>query len=207
MGAVLNGGTALDWFKKTFMPQMSFAQISSMAGEISPGCDGLVFFPCLAGERTPYMDSDTRGIFIGMSYLHDHRHFARAVMEGVTFEIRNSIEILKSLGCGMSMVIASSGGAKSDEWLHIQADIYGLELSLTQTSEQTALGAAITAGIGCGVFKDAKQGCGQMVKLAGKKIAPDPERHKLYTDYYNSVFKQIYSGCGALFGELKRLSS
>lgn len=192
MGAVLNGGLTLNWFRRTFMPDKSYDQISKLASLVDACSDGLVFFPCLAGERTPYIDSTTRGIFLGMSYLHSAKHFARAVMEGVTFAIKSSVDTLKSLGCGDETIIASGGAAKSSEWLQMQADIYGRELHLTKTVEQTVTGAAIVAGVGCGLFRDIEQGCKQMVKMSDRVIEPDLKRHEIYTEFYHDVFMKIY---------------
>ena len=178
MGGILSAGAAMNWFRRTFLPEKSYQDVNDLAAAAPCCSEGLVFFPCLAGERTPYIDSFTRGMFFGMSYYHDISHFARAVIEGVCFQAKTSIDLLNSLGCGGDRIIASGGAAKSEIWLQIQADIYGKELIITGSEEQSALGAAITAGVGSGVFASFSEACSRMVKYQSRIVKPNLENNK-----------------------------
>lgn len=202
MGAVLNGGATLNWYRRTFLPDKNYEQMDMMAKKVGAGSDGLLFFPCLAGERTPYIDSTTRGVFLGMSYFHNADHFTRAVMEGVSFAVRSNIEVLEGLKCPIDTIIASGGAAKSDVWLQIQADIYGRELHLTEISEQAVTGAAIVAGVGCGMYQSIEQGCEQMVSMKKRIVRPDLPRHQIYSEFYHNAYKQIYERNKDIFRSL-----
>lgn len=202
MGAVLHAGSTLNWFRRTFVPDKSYQQIDDMAAQAGICSDGLAFLPCLAGERTPYIDSKARGIFLGLSYLHGVNHFARAVMEGVTFAAKSSIDVLESLNCKVDTIIASGGASKSNFWLQLQADVYGSRLHLTETSEQTVTGAAIVAGVGCGLFKNVQEACTQMVRFKDFTIEPDKNKHEIYMDFYNNVYKELYESNKKIFGNL-----
>ncbi|HWQ79980.1 MAG TPA: xylulokinase, partial [Anaerovoracaceae bacterium] len=202
MGAVLHSGSTLNWFKRTFMPDKSYKQMDQMANEVDICSDGLLFFPCFAGERTPYIDSTTRGIFLGMSYLHNTSHFIRAIMEGVSFGVRSNIEVLEGLNCSMDTIIASGGAAKSSVWLQMQADIYGRELHLTETSEQTVTGAAIVASVGCGLYQNIEEGCRHMARLKKAVVEPDLRRHEIYSEFYSNVYKKIYESNKDIFRSL-----
>ncbi len=206
MGGILSGGAALNWFRSTFTPDKNYQELDTMIRKTKACSNGLVFFPCLAGERTPYLDSLTRGIFLGMSYFHTIGHFARAVEEGVAFAIKNSIELLTQMGCGGSKIIASGGATKSKTWLQIQSDIYGRELYLTQSQEQSALGAAIVAGLGAGIFKDIPEACSQIVRYQDTVIIPDMKKNAIYNEFYNSIYLKLYEKNREIFHALYNLS-
>jgi len=117
-------------------------------------------------------------------------------MEGVVFALRDCLEAFEELGVKIELVIASGGGAKSRAWRQIQADIFNKEISMTQSIEQAAMGVAILAGIGVGIYKDAEEGCKKVVKLKEERIKPIPEN----VDIYNQQFK-IYQ---SLYQDLKK---
>ena len=123
-------------------------------------------------------------------------------MEGVSFAVRSNIEVLESLDCPMDTIIASGGAAKSDVWLQIQADIYGRELHLTETCEQTVTGAAIVAGVGCGLYQNIEQGCEQMVSMKKSIVRPDRHRHQIYSEFYHKAYKKIYEKNKDIFENL-----
>jgi len=125
----------------------------------------------------------------------------RAVMEGVVFALRDCLEAFEELGVKIELVIASGGGAKSRAWRQIQADIFNKEISMTQSIEQAAMGAAILAGVGVGIYKDVEDGCRKVVKIKRGKIKPIPEN----VDIYNQQFKIYQSLYQDLKGDFKRL--
>ena len=123
----------------------------------SPGVEGLLFLPYLAGERTPHVDPHARGAFVGLSLRHDRGALVRAVLEGVAYGLRDSFEILRALGCRLDVGRVSGGGARSELWLRIVASVLGLPLERTAVEEGAAYGAALLGGVAGGVFADVQQ--------------------------------------------------
>jgi len=112
-------------------------------------------------------------------------------MEGVVFALRDCLEVFKELDVKIEQVIASGGGAKSRVWRQIQADIFNKEISMTQSTEQAAMGATILAGVGAGIYKDAEDGCKKVVKLKEEKITPIPENVDIYNKQFE-IYKSLY---------------
>lgn len=191
MGAIMQAGLALRWFDGLF-DGTDYTVLDREAEAAKPGSGGLVFLPYLNGERTPHLNPDLSGLLLGCSMGTTRGHMARAVMEGVAFALNQSIEVCKSLGLSAASVVASGGGAKSPLWLRIQADIYGLPVQVAQVSEQAAVGAAIAAGVGAGVYRDIEEGCAAAVRYKPQVIEPDAKTHKRYQDYY-ALYKDAYT--------------
>lgn len=191
MGATLCGGLSLRWLKDNITKNTDYKSIDKIAGILPPGSGGLIFLPYLGGERTPHMDPYARGIFFGLTLNHSQGNMARAVMEGVVFALRDSLEIFRALGIASNKVIASGGGAKSPLWLKIQADIFNQEVYTTQMTEQACTGAAIMAGVGCGEYSSVQEACSQVVKHNNVPVLPDPENVKIY-DHYYQIYKELY---------------
>ena len=182
---------SLKWLKDKILRIDDFDQLSQMAGEIAPGSEGLIYLPYLTGERTPHMDPCAKGMFAGLTLGHDRRHIVRAVMEGVTMSLRDSLTIFRELGIKCDTMIASGGGAKSHEWLQMQADIFHKKVIVCEVNEQACLGACILAGKGCGIFDSAKQAAERFVSFGDKVYEPNPENEKLYDEQYER-FRALY---------------
>lgn len=197
-GASLCSGLSLKWLKNNVVGAESYDVMSKMADEVPAGSEGLIYLPYLTGERTPHMNPKAKGIFFGMSLAHDRRHFARAVMEGVTFGLKDSLEIFNEMGLSVDRIIASGGGAKSSVWLQMQADIFEKEVIVCKVKEQACLGACIMAGIGEGVFADAEEAADKLVEFDDRVYTPSPETARKYRAAY-SVFKKIYAANKELF--------
>jgi xylulokinase len=135
------------------------------ASKVIAGSDGLIFLPYLSGERTPYSDPYARGVFFGLGLRHTKAHMTRAVMEGVTFGLRDSLELMRQLGLRICEVGASGGGAKSPLWCQMIADIFGTNVIRLRTEEGAAFGAALLAGVGCGMFATVAQACEKGVRV------------------------------------------
>lgn len=135
MGATLNAGLALKWFFKNVLEGKKYSDVDAEVAKVSPCSGGLVFLPYLTGDRTPHLDPYARGVFFGMRLQHNSSHLLRAVMEGVTFALRDSMEIFKSMNIKIDKVIASGGGAKSKIWQQMQADIFGKPIYTTKAAE------------------------------------------------------------------------
>ncbi len=202
LGAVLHAGSTLNWFRRNFAENSSYDELSEMASHVKPGCEGLVFFPCMGGERTPYLDSETRGMFVGMSMSHSKEHFARAIMEGVSFAMKNSIEIMNQMYGESGQLICAGGGVKNPVWAQMQADIYGREIEVSNISEQACLGAAIVASVGCGAFQDLESACEAMIQKEHLIIRPNLENTKKYETLYREIYSQLYLQNKELFHKM-----
>jgi len=197
LGAILSAGLSLKWLKENILHTPdSYRIFDEEVEKIGAGSEGIIFLPYLLGERSPYMNPQARGVFFGLSLKHHRVHMIRAVMEGVVFALRDCLEVFEELEIKIEQVIASGGGAKSRIWRQMQADVFNKEISMTQSIEQAAMGAAILAGVGVGIYKDVEDGCKKVVKLKEEKIKPIPEN----VDIYNQQFKTYHS----LYQDLKR---
>jgi xylulokinase len=193
LGAILSAGLSLRWLRHvTGLAGTADAYpiLSAEAAIVPPGADGLIFLPYLSGERTPHMDPLARGAFIGLSSYHTRGHLARAVMEGVALALRQTLEISLSLGRQVERIIAAGGGAESEVWRQIQADVFGLPLQQSLLSEQASVGAALLAGVGADVYPDLAAACRQAVRY-GPITEPDPARRARYDDLY-ARFVELY---------------
>jgi xylulokinase len=172
------------------------------AERVLPGSNGLLYLPYLIGERTPILDADAKGVFFGLSTLHKKRDMIRAVMEGVTYSLRDCMEIIKEMGVEVSEVRASGGGGKSKLWKQMQADIFGTPMTTINSSEGPALGVALLAGVGTGVYSNVAQACDTAIKV--KNIQqPDMALHEKYSKLY-SLYGQLYR---SLKNDFKDLSA
>ncbi len=203
MGAIMQAGLALKWVKNLLGSQ-SYAELDTMAARARPGSGGVLFLPYLNGERTPHINPALSGAFFGCNMQTGKAEMIRAVMEGVAFALMQCMEVCGDVGLCASEVIASGGGAKSALWLQIQSDIYGLPLKVAESAEQACLGAAIVAGVGCGVYRDVAQGCAAAVRYQDRVIQPNGKNHEIYMAYYQ-LFKDGYQAAGDVLTRATRL--
>lgn len=213
MGVMLSAGGSLRWYRDTLalsekavashMNADPYELITREAATVPPGAEGLLFLPYLSGERTPHPDPLARGAFVGLTLRHTKAHMARAVMEGVSFGLRDSLEIMKSMGISIGNVRASGGGAKSEVWRQIQADVFGFPLSTIAIDEGPALGVALLAGVGTGVYASVEEACGAVVKTsAGARV--NEENCLAYNRYYD-VYKSLYPSLQSTFARVSEL--
>jgi xylulokinase len=179
--ATLTAGASLRWLRDEVLGgRYSYQELADAAASIEPGAEGLLFQPYLAGERTPHMNPNLRGSFVGLSLRHTWQHLARAVMEGVAFSLYDGLELMRDLGASFDQVIASGGGTKHPLWLQLQADVFSVPVRTTQMTEAAAFGAALLAGVGAGVFEDVALACDRCVKWSEEVIEPRAEMTALY---------------------------
>ncbi len=204
LGAILSAGLSLRWLRDLVglrdVPD-AYPRLSAEAAKVPAGADGLIFQPYLTGERTPHMDPLARGSFIGLSAHHTRGHLARAVMEGVTYALREALEISRGMGASADTLIAAGGAMESDVWRGIQADVFGLPLQRTLLKEQASVGAALLAGVGVGVYRDINEACERTVQY-GDITQPDAARHARYDVLY-AHFRELYP---RLKGDFHRLA-
>ena len=170
MGVMLSAAGSLAWFRDVVGAE--YGALDEEASRWPPGAEGLLFAPYLAGERTPHADPDARGAFTGLSVRHDRGALARAVLEGVAFGLRDSLELLHTLGVQAEVGRVSGGGARSELWLKIVASVLELPLERTESEEGSAYGAALLAGVRAGVFSDAADAVERCVRVRDRI---DPE--------------------------------
>ena len=198
MGAHLSGGVALKWLKNNILGAQSFDAMTALASEVPAGSEGLLFLPYLNGERTPHNDPNAKAVYLGMTLRHDKRHMIRSTMEGIVYSMKESYAIFRSLGIRGDRIIAAGGGAKSPLFRQIQADMYDCPIYINQGKEQASIGAAMTAAVGSGYYKDYEEACARMVHLSPEATEPIPENVKKYEEEFQR-FKEIYFANKALF--------
>lgn len=201
MGVTLAAGYSLSWFKDTFAKEEAFDQFLAGVDEIPAGSNGLLFTPYIVGERTPHADSNIRGSFIGVDAAHERKHFARAVLEGITFSLNESIEIFRSSGKKINSVISIGGGAKNETWLQMQADIFNAKIEKLKSEQGPGMGAAMLAAYGCGWYPSLKE-CAETFIQTAKTYEPIPENVEAYKKLF-ALYQQVYTQTKELNEQLR----
>jgi len=190
MGVMLSAAGALRWLRDALGTADGFATLTAEAERWRPTVEGLVFLPYLAGERTPHADPSARAAFTGLSLRHDRGALVRAVLEGVAYGLRDSLELLGELGVRGEVGRISGGGARSELWLRIVAAVLGLPLERTAVEEGSAYGAALLAGVAAGIFADVHEAVARCVRIRDT-IEPDSEWRVAYEEGYRR-FRMLY---------------
>jgi xylulokinase len=198
MGASLNGGHSLKWLRDCILQGLDYDAMTREAEQVAPGSGGLIFLPYLLGERTPYFDPQARAIFFGLTLQHHRGHLVRAVMEGTLFALKDALGIFSSLGIETERIIASGGGARSELWLQMQADIFGKTIQRSACPEQACLGAAILAALGAGRFPSVQEAC-RLVAFDPRIFEPNGRNARIYESNY-AIYKDLYRQNQPLFG-------
>lgn len=210
MGVTQGAGLSLKWFRDNFcieekrtadlMNTDPYILMDQEAENIEPGCSGLIYLPYLMGERTPHLDPRAKGVFFGLSAKHEKPHFIRSVMEGVVYSLRDCLEIIKGMGIEVSQVRASGGGGKSKLWRQMQADVFGTDIVTISSSEGPALGVALLAGVGTGVYSSVPEACDAVIKVKTVQNA-NKDLYNKYDKYYN-MYKRLYNSLKKDFYDL-----
>ncbi len=201
MGVVLSAGGSFQWFRNELGkaevaaaklrgedPYFILTDEAALAG---PGAEGLFFLPYLTGERTPHFDPDAKGAWVGLTVRHGRAHMIRSVLEGATYAMRDSLELIREMGVSIDQVRVSGGGARNALWKKIQADIYGCEVHTLNSSEGPAFGVALLAQVGTGGFKSVPEACDATIRSVDS-TAVDPKAAAFYTRAY-SVYRTLYT--------------
>src|SRR4029077_11758724 len=189
MGVTLAAGGALRWWRD-LLDRASYDELGDLASQAPSGSEGLLFLPYLTGERTPHLDPQARGAFFGLTSRHQASHMTRAVMEGVAFSLRDSLEIMLELGTNPAEIRATGGGARSQFWRQLLADVFGRPIVRTQVDEGPAYGAALLAGVSAGVFENVDDARSR-VSLHPGACEPRAAQVRLYEDYY-AAYHELY---------------
>ena len=193
MGTVLSAGNALRWLRDILLPDSgegSYDLLTKEAASVPPGSDGLLFLPYLTGERTPHNDANARGVFFGLHLGHTRAHMVRAVMEGVTFALRDSLELIRPMVDAIPEVRAIGGGARSPLWRQMQADVFATPAAILGETGGPAYGAAMMAAVGAGMFESIGEAADQWISI-GETVEPDSSRVRLYDELYQR-YRDLY---------------
>lgn len=190
MGVTLAAGYSLSWFKDVFAKGEEFTELLANVSNIPPGANGLLFTPYIVGERTPHVDSTIRGSFIGMDSSHTRDDFVRAVLEGITFSLHESIEIFRNHGKQIDTVVSIGGGAKNEAWLQMQADIFNAKIVKLSSEQGPGMGAAMLAAYGSGWFGSLPE-CANTFLKVDKEFIPNEENVSRYNEIYK-LYKEVY---------------
>jgi len=200
MGVTQGAGLSLRWFRDNFGASESwyarhtdadpYDLIIDEARNIPPGSGGLLWLPYLMGKRTPHLDAQARGMWFGLTAAHTRAHLIRSILEGVAFSLRDSIEIFRELKIPVEQIRASGGGSRNFTWRQIQADIYGTDLVILRTSEGSAFGAALLAGVAAKTYASVPEAAREAIQVK-ESMAPMAENVKAYDRYYQ-VYRDLY---------------
>lgn len=210
-GGTVGGGGAVNWFEREFCAAeraaavekgtSSLAEMDASAKAVPAGSEGLVFLPYLAGERSPIWDPDAKGVFYGIDFSKTRGHFARAVMEGVAYALRHNLEVAEQAGAHAETLRAMGGAANSRLWTQIKADITGKKIVVPSADTATALGAAVLAGVGTGVYRDFEEAVKRTVTVR-REFLPNPANEKVYAEGY-AVYLALYQNLKTIMHGVK----
>jgi xylulokinase len=198
LAVTLSAGGSLRWWHE--VTGLGYEQLVAEAATVPAGSEGLVFLPYLTGERTPHLDPSARGAFVGLTARHSRAHLTRAVMEGVLYSLRDGLEIMRGLGVDPTQIRAIGGGATSELWLQLQADVYGTPVRRLEIEEGAAYGAALLGHVAAGTFADVDKAAG-VVRTLDAVTEPDPRSSEVYAERY-PVYRDLY---GTLRADMHRL--
>lgn len=211
MGVMLSAGGAFQWYRN-HMAEAEQAEaerkkcdpyeiLCAEAAKAPVGSEGLIFLPYLTGERTPHADPHAKGAWIGLTARHTRAHIIRSLLEGITFGMRDSLEIIKQMGVPIKQIRVSGGGARSPFWRQMQADIYGKAVSTINAEQGPAFGVALLAGVGTGAFKTVREACDSTIRLA-----TTTKSKRKHTTTYNKTYTQFTKLYPALKNNFAALS-
>ncbi len=213
MGVILSAGLSYRWFRDNFGQIESLAALQAQgdpytlltdaAAVSKPGCEGLIFLPYIAGERTPHGDGNARGVFFGLNAGHNRQDVIRSILEGVGFAFRDSLTLLQQAGWSGNSIRCIGGGAKSLLWRQIIASILGVELQTLNNDEGPGLGAALLAGVGTKVFSNLLEASASLTKVV-ETTQPKEEWVSIYQEHYQ-IYKSLYPALKPMYDQMAKL--
>lgn len=212
MSCTQGAGLSLKWLRDNVCQEIVrqsketresvYTIMDRLAQSVPPGAEKLLFLPYLMGERSPHPDPDCRGVFFGLSAMHTTAHLIRAVLEGVAYSQRECLDVFQEMGVSVAEMTVVGGGSRSHLWRTILRDLYGCPIFTLATDEGGALGAALLAGVGAGVYRDVDQAVEAVAKVGPEH--PDLEKHRVYEPYL-ALYRQVYQNLFASFKDLAAL--
>jgi xylulokinase len=204
-------GANYRWFRDQFSNQdlsqkeNAYAILDNEAATIPPGSEGLIMLPCLMGAMAPTWNAIARGTFMGFTLAHGHAHFSRAILEASAYAIRDITDQMRHIGLDLHEIRTVGGGARSPLWRQIKADVTGLPVALTDTTETTALGAAILALTGSGMIDSLDEAIHLSTHVIETRD-PNPKTRKVYEDYYQ-LYRTSYFSLLPVFEQAAKINS
>lgn len=205
MSCTQGAGLSLQWLRNNVCTEeMRIAEakgvdpyeiMTEMASKAPIGADHLIYLPYLMGERSPHPDPDCRGTFVGLSAIHNKNHLIRAVMEGVSYSQLECVDVFREMGVNINDMMICGGGARSQFWRQMFADMYGIPVSTIKADQGGALGVAILAGVGSGVYKDLESACSALIekKSIHQPVYENTEEYKKYYAIYKNIYKALFN--------------
>ena len=195
-GGTVGGGGALKWFRQELGGGMSFDELTAEAAEAPPGSDGVLFLPYMAGERSPIWNPDAKGVFYGLSFDKTRGHLIRSVLEGVAFSLEHNLRTAAETGIHVDTLNAMGGASNSVLWTQIKADVTGKTIRVPSSDTATTLGAAILAGVGCGVYGSYGEAVNRTIRMT-RVQEPNPENKAVYDrsmERYLRLYEDLKEG-------------
>ncbi|MCD5100548.1 xylulokinase [Enterococcus faecium] len=198
MGVTLAAGHSLTWYRNTFAKNETYEELLKSVASVPVGSEGLYFTPYIVGERTPHVDSQVRGTFIGMDTSHTRDHFTRSVLEGITFSLKDSQVLMEEkAGKTFKKIVSVGGGSKNRDWLQMQADVFDATIVTLETEQGPAMGAAMIAAVGVDWYANLKE-CAEKVVIYKEEIHSIPENVEKY-EAHHKKYQQIYPATKSFF--------
>jgi xylulokinase len=199
MGVVMSAGGSLQWFRNHLgVEERRIARsrkcdpyevLTEEAAKAPPGSEGLYWLPYLTGERTPHRDPFARAAWVGITQRHTKAHLIRALLEGATYAMRDSLEIIEDMGIKVKEIRVSGGGARSRFWRQLQADIYGRPVLTTSAAEGPAFGVALLAGVAAGAWASVEEACRRTIRVTGET---EPSKNRRRYDEFYPLYGKLY---------------
>ena len=198
LGAMVASGASVSWLMTNILKdQNSMPELTQMATEVAPGCEGLIFLPYMMGERSPIWNTNARGVFFGLTLTTTPQMMFRAVLEGTAFALAHNVEIGKQSGIKIDEIRSIGGGSKSELWNQIKADVLGLPIAILKDSSGAAVGDAYLAGLGSGSFSDIRDVINSTVSIENRYL-PNKTNHDYYQERY-ARFRNLYESLKSEF--------
>jgi len=215
MGVMLSAGLSYSWMRDVVSSGRpcfssggqlaSYKLLDSEAAKVSPGSEGVLFLPYLNGERSPHQDPNAKAVFFGIDSRHTRWHLVRSVLEGVAYALRDMVEIMEPLGIEKGTVRVIGGGARSQLWKQIQADVLKRSVITLSSDEGPAFGAALLGGVAAGVYSDIGEAVGRTVRVASV-TEPSNNDAKTYDRYYE-IYRSLYGSLSMQFRRISEVNS
>jgi xylulokinase len=190
MGVTQAAGLSLRWFRDNLASGTDYEKLTAEASSVAPGADGLLWTPYLMGERTPHLDGQARAALVGLTASHTRGHIVRAILEGVAFSLRDSFTIFEEMKVPVKSIRLGGGGARSNLWRQIQADVYGHEVEIVEAEEGAAYGAAILAGVGAALWPSVDAACNSVIRVT-QRVSAKAEAITQMNESY-AAFRRVY---------------
>ncbi|MCC7497086.1 MAG: xylulokinase [Bryobacterales bacterium] len=204
MGVTQGAGLSLQWFRNQLAPDASYDQLTAEAAKASCGAHGLFWLPYLMGERTPHLDPAARGGWIGLTAKHTRADLLRSLLEGISYSQKDCLDVIEQMGVPVERVRVSGGGARSEFWRQLLADIFAKQVATLKTQEGSAYGASLMAMVGTGVYSSVPEACKATIREVSS-VGPRPHESQRYQRGHE-VYRAMYPALRPVYGLISNLA-